>query len=136
MNKRRLRALLVDDSETSLALVSKILAALETDSSTALNGKLGLELFAAHPNSFDIVFLDINMPELNGIELAKKIRELDTKIPIVAFTANATQENNGLSKSAGIALYLSKFTINKKLLAAILGTYCGYTTSDGACSTE
>lgn len=125
MGNTKLKALVVDDSASTLTLVSALLSSLDTEVTTASDGKDGLEAFTLDPESFSIVFVDINMPELNGIQLAKKIRDLGSKVPIIAFTATATVEAGARSKSAGIDRYLSKATLNKKLLSAILSTYCG-----------
>lgn len=77
------------------------------------NGKIGVDLFRASPEgSFDVVLMDIRMPEMSGIEATKKIRALERKdaenIPIIAMSANAYPEDIQKSLKAGMNEHLAK----------------------------
>jgi CheY-like chemotaxis protein len=77
---------------------------------TAMNGKIALEKMKT--NHYDIVLMDIQMPEMNGIEATKHIREsedlLTRNVPVIALTAAALDgENNELS-GCGLTDYISK----------------------------
>jgi len=80
----------------------------------APNGREAVERFAAAPEEgyYDVIFMDIQMPVMNGYDAARKIRQLPRKdaesIWIVAMTANAFVEDIRLSKEAGMNEHCSK----------------------------
>ncbi len=82
------KILVVDDDETLLLLISSMLSDLEITSDTAINGKEALNKLTS--NRYDLIFTDLNMPEMNGLELMKKIKIIDPIVPIVCITANST----------------------------------------------
>ena len=59
-------------------------------------------------NNFDIIFMDIMMPEQDGMEATAEIRSLGHQLPIVAMTANAREEDKTKAFSSGMNHYLSK----------------------------
>ena len=72
-----------------------------------------MDLFSkAEPGQFNLILMDIMMPVLDGLEAAKRIRELDREdarsIPIIAMTANAFDEDIKKSRAAGMDAHLSK----------------------------
>lgn len=85
------------------------------------NGLQALELYKK--NTYDCVLMDIFMPELNGAEVTKKIRELEknknTKIPIIALTAAAFKSDIDKFMSAGFNEYITKPISEDKLIVAI-----------------
>ena len=76
---------------------------------TATNGREGYDLLAAHPE-LTLVFLDLNMPEMNGLELLARRRadSLHTHIPIVLVTTEGTPEDEARGRAAGAWDYLRK----------------------------
>ena len=76
----RIRILLVDDDRQNSELLRKFLEVEDYEVDYAENGRAGWEMYAA--NRPDLVLLDINMPEMNGFELAQKIREQDRDVLI------------------------------------------------------
>ena len=82
--------LIVDDNDIGLLVTSKILERNNYLFQTAKSGSLALELLKTE--IFDIILMDLNMPEMNGFETAIKIREMGIKIPIIAFTAASKVE--------------------------------------------
>ena len=79
----------------------------------AWNGKEALDDFASsEPGSVDLILMDIMMPVMDGLEAARRIRELDRTdaqtVPIVAMTANAFFDDIEMSKKAGMNEHLSK----------------------------
>lgn len=70
----------------------------------------------------DLIFLDINMPLMDGYEAAAAIRRLDQKVPIIALSANAAPEDVEASKAAGMNDHMSK-PIDVKKLIALIQTY-------------
>jgi two-component system chemotaxis response regulator CheY len=76
---------------------------------TASNGREGYELLAAHPE-LNLVFLDLNMPEMNGLELLERRRaeKLHLHIPVVLVTTEGTPEDEARGRAAGAWDYLRK----------------------------
>jgi two-component system chemotaxis response regulator CheY len=76
---------------------------------TATNGREGYTLLAAHPE-LSLVFLDLNMPEMNGLELLDRRRaeKLHLHIPIVLVTTESTQDDEARGRAAGAWDYLRK----------------------------
>jgi CheY-like chemotaxis protein len=96
--------LVVDDDETLLLLISAMLSSLSIKVDTAANGKEALVKLGK--TKYDLVFTDVNMPEMNGFELMKKIKLIDLHVPVVAITANSTLDRN--YQQDGFANYLAK----------------------------
>ena len=115
-----LRILLADDHPTNLRIAKLLLNRLGYDCTTAQNGIDVLAAVATQP--FDVILLDVQMPELDGLETA---RQLCSDYPgpdrpwIVALTANALQGDREICLAAGMDDYLSK-PITSKPLASIL----------------
>ncbi|TAE16063.1 MAG: response regulator [Bacteroidetes bacterium] len=98
-----LKILLVDDQEMNLVLLQSILQKMSFKCMMARNGAEAYQM--AMDNQFDIIFMDIYMPVMDGIEATKRIREffLQQKLPIiVALTANALPEDKKSGFAAGI----------------------------------
>ena len=79
----------------------------------AVNGKLGVQCFADRgPGYYAAVLMDIQMPEMNGLEAAKTIRRMERSdaraVPIIAMTADAFRENIGRCLEAGMDAHLAK----------------------------
>lgn len=107
------RALLVEDNELNAEIAGELLNMMNVEVEYAPNGQAAVDLFAAsEPNHFRIIFMDIQMPVLNGNEAARAIRALprrDAKgIPIIAMTANAFSEDVQASMNAGMNEHIAK----------------------------
>ncbi len=107
------RILLVEDNELNREIATEILemAGLEVD--FAENGKEAVDkITASEPGYYDLIFMDVQMPVMNGYDAARAIRALerrDTKhIPIVAMTANAFAEDIKAARDAGMNEHIAK----------------------------
>ncbi|SDZ87699.1 response regulator [Microbulbifer marinus] len=102
------RVLAVDDHEANRLLVSELLRAQGIEAVIAASGEEALELW--QQENFDLIFMDIQMPGMDGIEATRRIREQETgrRIPIIALTAHAGAEEKARLLSAGLDDYLSK----------------------------
>ncbi len=100
------KILLVEDEVHVVSFIKKGLTEEGFEVSVALDGKMGLQMFQA--NKFDLAVLDIMLPEMNGLELCKAIRKIDTQIPIIFLTALGTSENVVLGLETGADDYLVK----------------------------
>jgi len=113
---RPLRVLLAEDNGTNQLVFSKLVQGLRVDLTIAADGREALE--QARAGTFDIVFMDMRMPEMDGLEATRAIRALGgawSDIPIVALTANAFPEDVKECRDAGMNDFLSK-PIRKKIL--------------------
>ncbi len=101
--------LVVEDMKVNLMLITKILEKHGCKVSSAANGRLGVE--AVRNNTYDIVFMDCQMPEMDGFEATKNIRELEGSekhTVIVALTADAMTGDREKCLKAGMDDYLNK----------------------------
>lgn len=83
-----------------------------------------MDIYKNAPESFDIILMDIMMPEMDGYEATRMIREMDLNIPIVAMTANAFMEDKMKAKKAGMNAHLSK-PLDKDKLICVIAKLCG-----------
>ena len=83
--KPRRKILVVDDEQSIIDILQEHLATTY-DVTSARDGKRALELVrATHP---DLIFLDITMPGINGVDVLKAVKQLDPTIPVIAITGN------------------------------------------------
>ena len=107
------RILLAEDVEVNAQIMESVLSMREITTDIAVNGKIALEMFSGHPAGYyDAILMDMRMPEMDGLEATAAIRKLDRpdakKIPIIALTANAFDEDVQRSLQAGLNAHLSK----------------------------
>ena len=107
------RILLVEDIELNRMIVTELLAETQLDIDTAEDGAQALAAFdASEPGYYQLIFMDIQMPNMNGYESTRHIRALNrpdaAEVPIIAMTANAYREDIDNALSAGMNGHLSK----------------------------
>lgn len=120
LNFSSARILVAEDNAVNQKLIDMMLKKLGCEVVLAENGKEAVEKVVANPGYFDLVFMDIQMPEMDGFEAFRGIREKGyTDIPIVAMTAHAMKEHRDECLSAGMNDYISK-PIRKPALHEIL----------------
>jgi len=78
--------LFVDDEESIANMVFKMLKRLGYQVEKQLNPAEALELFKAKPDSFDLVITDMTMPQMTGVNLAEKLKEIRSDIPVIICT--------------------------------------------------
>jgi CheY-like chemotaxis protein len=102
-----LRILIVDDSEATRRLLRAIIGSREWSvCGEAENGLLGVEQYEALKP--DLVIIDLALPDMNGIEVAKRMSSLDGSIPLVLFTILDLEGLEGPARQAGICQVVSK----------------------------
>jgi CheY-like chemotaxis protein len=104
-----LRILLAEDNQVNQMLVTAILARAGARADIAGNGLEAIE--AMRSRAYDIILMDMRMPELDGLEATRRIRELGgapSRVPIIALTANATQEDRRQCLEAGMNDFMAK----------------------------
>ena len=107
------RVLVAEDIEMNAEILMDLLEMEEVESDHAENGRIAVEMFTnSAPGTYAAILMDIRMPVMDGLEAAKAIRALDRtdakKIPIIALTANAFDEDVQRSLQAGMNAHLSK----------------------------
>jgi len=115
-----LSVLVAEDYEINRILIKEIMGIYNIVPDFALNGEEAVQ--KASSNTYDIIFMDINMPVLNGIDATKALRKLKITTPIVALTANALEGDKEHYISQGMDDYLSK-PIEIDTLVSILKKY-------------
>ena len=105
-NFKHIRVLVCEDNPINIKLISKVLSNEGIKFDIAENGKLGIELIKKH--KYDIVLMDLQMPEMDGFETTKYIRSNNIEIPIMAMTANCSESEKIECLKIGMNEYLSK----------------------------
>lgn len=96
----------VEDNRVARDQTVKMLSSIFTDVDQATDGLEGLLKF--QENDYDIIFTDINMPKLNGLEMIKEIRKIDTEIPCIVLSAHDEEEFSTDSSQLNIEGHLFK----------------------------
>ena len=115
--------LLAEDIEINREILISLLAHTGLLIDCAENGKEALEMVEAAPGKYDLVFMDVHMPKMDGFEATRHIRELpamqETKLPIIALTADVFKENIEECLAAGMDDHLGKPLDMEKILAIL-----------------
>jgi PAS domain S-box-containing protein len=120
------RVLVAEDNEINQMYIATLLKKLGCECTTVGNGQEAIELLRETP--FDLVLMDCQMPEMDGFEATRAIRELETDspdtqpVPIVALTANAIKGDRERCLDAGMDDYLSK-PVRIEEVSAVLARY-------------
>lgn len=126
-----IRILLAEDNALNAEIAKTLLEDAGAVLTVVVDGRQAVESFAAAPESFDVIILDLMMPVMGGLAAAKKIRGLDFSIakdiPIVAMTANAFKEDVQQCLEAGMNAHVAKPLDMAKLRQVL----CQLVRSDG-----
>lgn len=120
VTKTRARILVAEDNAVNQRLVISILRSRHYDVEVVTNGVRAVE--AARTGQFDLVIMDLQMPEMSGLEASARIRESEgdvAEIPIIGLTAYAMIADRKQIVESGMNVCLTKPVDSKKLLATI-----------------
>ena len=106
MKKKKI--LFVDDETDFLAIMTQRIESWGHEVISASNGKEALDLFT--DKKPDVIILDYLMPDINGIDLLKKIRAIDRNVPVLMFSAKADTDNVRDGMDLGIAAFIPKLS--------------------------
>ncbi|WP_432665501.1 histidine kinase N-terminal 7TM domain-containing protein [Wukongibacter baidiensis] len=117
IDRRKTTILLAEDNQVNQLIMKKMLQKNGLNVEIAQNGKVVLEKL--ENEAFDIIFMDVQMPILDGYETTSIIRARNIDIPIIALTANAMEGDREKCLNSGMNDYLSKPVMSRKLLEMI-----------------
>ncbi len=119
--RRQVRLLLAEDSRVNQKIAMKILSKAGYEVDIAENGRLAVE--AVDKVRYDLILMDVQMPEMDGVEATETIRRNErgsgARVPIIAMTANVMQEDKDRCLAAGMDDYLSKPAEPRKMIETI-----------------
>lgn len=118
-----LSVLLVEDNELNMEIAEFIIENEGAIVTCATNGIEAVDIYKKSPGFFDIILMDIMMPEMDGLQATQCIRSFDHDIPIVAMTANAFMEDKIKAKKAGMNAHVSK-PLDKDKLIRVIAKLC------------
>ncbi|MDR1217354.1 MAG: response regulator [Oscillospiraceae bacterium] len=106
------RLLVAEDVEINREIVMALLEPTQLEIECAVNGSEALRMFAASPERYDLIFMDVQMPEMDGYEATRSIRALGSPhargVPIIAMTANVFREDIDRCLAAGMNDHIGK----------------------------
>lgn len=121
------RILVVEGNELNMEIAEYMFTERGAVVEKAADGKKALEMFAASEEGYyDVIMMDIMMPEMDGLEATRRIRRMDRKdaetVPIFAMSANAFDDDVARSRAAGMNEHLSK-PLSFEKAAAVIAQY-------------
>lgn len=107
------RVLLVEDYAPNIQITTSIVRELGYEIDVAESGDKALEKFRADPKRYAVLLMDLQMPDIDGLEITRLIRIHEKEyrtppVPIIAITGNATEDDRIICKKGGMDDYLSK----------------------------
>ncbi|MBS9782685.1 MAG: EAL domain-containing protein [Arcobacter sp.] len=113
---KNLTILYAEDEQDLREVTHQILKGFTKKQYVASNGQEGLELFTANQQEIDLIITDVNMPIMNGLEMVRKIKEINMNIPIIVATAFSNKEYLLEAIDIGVDKYVLKPVDIEKLL--------------------
>ncbi len=121
--KHSVRILLAEDNPVNQKLTKLMLTKAGYRVTVTNNGREALERYVASPKDFDLIFMDVQMPEMDGLEATRSIRKKGfTAVPIVAMTAHAMKGDREKCLEAGMNDYITK-PIKREIVFEVLGKW-------------
>ncbi|PHS37849.1 MAG: hypothetical protein COB07_09900 [Sulfurovum sp.] len=112
--------LLAEDNETNQEIITGLLEESGIIIDIANDGQEAVNKYKENPEKYELIFMDLQMPVMDGYEATRQIRQLDKSIQIIALTANAMVEDIEKTKAAGMDEHLNKPIEVEKLYATLL----------------
>ena len=116
--------LLCEDNAMNQQVISEHLARVGLNTVIASNGKIGLDMVQSRKEKgekqFDLIFMDVHMPVMDGIEASSKILELNTGVPIIAMTANVMSTDQEIYRASGMNDCVGKPFTSQELWSCLM----------------
>jgi CheY-like chemotaxis protein len=121
--EKTFKILLAEDNVINQKLLKAILAKAGYPVDIVSNGREAIDKFVIASQAYDLVFMDIQMPEIDGIETTKILRQKGFSNPIVALTASVLQEDREICLKAGMNDFLPK-PVNQDGVLSMVQKWC------------
>jgi len=121
-DRSKYKILIVEDDFVNGKIVKTLLEKANYSVEWVKNGKEALNILIPNPKEYTMVFMDIQMPIMNGYEVSLSLREIGIQIPIICMTANAYCDEKTKSVEAGMNDYISK-PVTKSVLLEVVEKY-------------
>jgi signal transduction histidine kinase/DNA-binding response OmpR family regulator len=122
------RALLVDDNEVNRRVLAEMLARWGVDCTVAASPQEALDFVAAAPTAFDLALVDLHMPDMDGIELARRLRTDAPATKVLMLTSSSDRQELEAAADAGVLASITKPVRRAALYTLVTGALAG---SDG-----
>ncbi|WP_203623172.1 MULTISPECIES: response regulator transcription factor [unclassified Lacticaseibacillus] len=103
-----MKILMIEDNESVAQMMDMFFKKEQWEVDNAYDGESGLAMFKAAPDSFDIITLDLNLPKMDGMEVAQEIRKLSKTVPLIMLTARDSESDQVLGLELGADDYVTK----------------------------
>ncbi|MFD1318400.1 response regulator transcription factor [Loigolactobacillus zhaoyuanensis] len=114
-----MRLLMIEDNKSVSEMMNMFFTKEEWQVSFAYDGNEALEIFKAAPDSWDIITLDLNLPGMDGMQVAQEIRKLSQSVPMIMLTARDSESDQVLGLEIGADDYVTKPFSPMTLIARI-----------------
>lgn len=116
-----IKTLVVDDNATNRKILNSMLTSWHIHNVSAESGQQGLEMISQQNKPYDLILLDMMMPEMNGLEMAHQLRSENNNVKIIMLTSLTSSNIQEKSKAAGISACIHKPIKKSLLLDTIMG---------------
>ena len=114
------RILIVEDMEVNREIAAEILRGTGASFDFAEDGQICLDMVSSSPPEYyDLILMDISMPRMDGLEATRKLRQRGCSLPIIAMTANVSEQDRNAAMEAGMNAFAEKPIFIDKLFAAL-----------------
>lgn len=103
-----MKILMIEDNESVAQMMGMFFQKEQWDYTNAIDGEAGLDLFRESPDDWDIITLDLNLPKMDGMEVARQIREVSKTVPLIMLTARDSESDQVLGLDIGADDYVTK----------------------------
>jgi len=100
--------LMIEDNESVCEMIEMFFFKEEWEATFVHNGKEGLDMYHADPDRFDLIILDIMLPEMDGITICKEIRKESQTVPVIMLTAKDSESDEVIGLEIGADDYVTK----------------------------
>ena len=116
------RILVVEDMEVNREIAAEILRGTGASFDFAEDGQVCLDMVSSSPpDYYDLILMDISMPRMDGLEATKKLRQMGCSLPIIAMTANVSDQDRNAAMEAGMNAFAEKPIFIEKLFSVMSG---------------